>query len=80
MTINSNWITEDDSIWLEELLTSPEVYVLGNTDTLGGASTGYKLPIIITDTTYEVKTAIRDRLFNLVVNFKYAYVTNLQNE
>jgi hypothetical protein len=80
MTINSNWITEADSLWLEELLTSPEIYVLGNTDPLGGASTGYKLPIVITDTTYEVKTAIRDRLFNLVVNFKYAYITNLQNE
>ena len=79
-TINSNWITQDDSIWLEELLTSPEIYVLGNTDSLGGPTTGYRLPIIITDTTYEVKTAIRDRVFNLVVNFKYAFTTNLQNE
>lgn len=79
-TITSNWITEKDSIWLEELLTSPEVYILGNDDTLGGASTGYKLPIIITDNSYEVKTALRNQMFNLVVNFKYAYDLNLQNE
>ena len=39
-TITSNWITEKDSIWLEELLTSPEVFILGNDDVLGGASTG----------------------------------------
>lgn len=79
-TITSNWITEKDSIWLEELLTSPEVFILGNDDTLGGASGGYKLPIIITDNSYEVKTALRNQIFNLIINFKYSYDLNLQNE
>lgn len=79
-TITSNWITEKDSIWLEELLTSPEVYILGNDDPLGGAANGYKLPIIITDNSYEVKTALRNQVFNLIVNYKYAYDINLQNE
>lgn len=80
MTITSNWITETESIWLEELLTSPEVYVLGNSSTLNTPATGYKLPIIITDTNYEVKTYLRNQVFNLVLNFKYAYDLNLQNE
>jgi hypothetical protein len=80
MTITSNWITEKESSWLEELITSPEVYVLGNTSNLGAASGGYKLPIVVTDNSYEVKTYLRNQVFNLQLNFKYAYDLNLQNE
>lgn len=72
MVINSNWITENDAIWLEELLTSPDAYVLTTNMT--------KLPIIITDNSYEVKTYLRNQVFNLVLNYKFAYDINLQNE
>jgi hypothetical protein len=170
MTMNSNWITETESLWLEELLTSPEVFLLPNTNVVyenenytnltnadpivnivlpstgsyniqfdivrldddlilyDGATTldvipetagtsfhyskkltfatttftlenflnypadviiknivitrttGDKLPIIITDNSYEVKTALRNQLFNLVLNYKFGYDLNLQNE
>lgn len=80
MTITSNWITEKESAWLEELITSPEVYVLGNTSNLNTANTGYKLPIVVTDNNYEVKTYLRNQVFNLQLNFKYAYDLNLQNQ
>jgi len=80
MTINSNWITEKESAWLEELITSPEVYVLGNSSNLNTAATGYKLPIVVTDNNYEVKTYLRNQVFNLQLNFKYAYDLNLQNQ
>jgi hypothetical protein len=80
MTITSNWITEKESMWLEELITSPEVFVLGNSSTLNTAATGYKLPIIVTDNSYEVKTYLRNQVFNLQLNFKYAYDLNLQNQ
>ncbi len=79
-TANSNWITENESIWLEELLTSPEVYVLGNTQSSGIASGGYKLPIILTDSNYETKTYMRNQVFNLVLNYRMANDLNLQNE
>lgn len=72
MTMNSNWITENESTWLEELLTSPDVYILTTNNT--------KLPIIITDTSYEVKTYLRNQVFNLILNYKFAYDINLQNE
>jgi len=169
MTINSNWITEKDSIWLEELLTSPEVYLMPYTNviyqnqgpiyltigspfifisatagsyniqfdtlrkddmyiyddsytildtinatassspthyskkltTTGGfifentanypetititnlvitKTTGDKLPIIITDNAYEVKTYLRNQMFNLSLNYKFGFDLNLQNE
>ena len=72
MTMNSNWITENEATWLEELLTSPDVYILTTNST--------KLPIIITDNSYEVKTYLRNQVFNLVLNYKFAYDINLQNE
>ena len=169
MTMTSDWITENDAIWLEELMTSPEVFLMPLTNVVyqnksinlttvgpnsftiptaelpagtynlqfdifrgddliidgtsinidnvprtnttthyakkittdGGLTltniinydediyiynlvitrtTGDKLPIIITDNSYEVKTALRNQLFNLVLNYKFGYDLNLQNE
>jgi hypothetical protein len=69
--INSDWITEEDSIWLESLITSPDVYHL---DILN------KLPIMVLDTNYETKTYLRNQIFNMQLNFRYAYRINLQNQ
>ena len=71
-TISSYWISERDSNFLKELITSPDVYVFDEVNNV-------KLPIIILDTTYQVKTAINDKQFCLTVNFRYAYDTDLQN-
>lgn len=37
-------------------------------------------PIVITDTSYQVKTAIDDTLFSYSITFRYAYQVNLQNQ
>lgn len=81
-TIQSNWITDNEAKWLEELMTSPEVYIIGNdNDTLySSPSTAYKLPIIVTQNSYEVKTTMRDKMFNFVLSYKMAYNLNLQND
>ena len=81
-TIQSNWITDNEAQWLEELMTSPEVYIIGNDDeTLYSSSaTAYKLPIIVTQNSYEVKTTMRDKMFNFVLTYKMAYNLNLQND
>jgi len=78
-TIQSNWITEKEAQWLETLMTSPEVYILDVDD---NAPTGgdYKLPIIIQGNNYEVKTTMRDKIFNFVLNYKMAFPKNLQND
>lgn len=68
--INTDWVTENEIVWLEQLFTSPDVYVIRNNELH---------PIIITDTSYETKNVFRDQIFNLTLNFKYAYNINLQN-
>lgn len=75
-TIQTNWISEYDYAFLEELASSPEVYVVQQ----GTQSTSNRIPVIITDTSYTTKTQIRDILFNLEVSFKYAYSLNIQNQ
>jgi|GEM_PF-4526159 len=70
-TINSDWVTEYEAEWFQELFSSPEVYHLSGTN---------KLPIVITDNTYTVQTYLRDQIFNIQVNYRYAYNVNLQNE
>jgi hypothetical protein len=81
-TIQSNWITDDEAKWLEELMTSPEVYIIGNDSEqfYSQPSTAYKLPIIVTQNNYEVKTTMRDKMFNFILTYKMAYNTNLQND
>lgn len=69
-TLNSNWITENESIFLQELITSPEVYIEEGNDLY---------PITIIDQNYEVKTVLRNRLFNLTINYKNSYDINIQN-
>lgn len=70
-TINTDWITENQFTFLGGIIQSPEVYII---DEL----TGNQLPIIVDDTTYEYKTQLRDRLFNLTLNYTYAYTINTQ--
>jgi len=67
---NTDWISESDYNFLQELITSSDVYVIDETN-------GNKLPINIEDTQYVQKTALRDRLFNLKITYRYAYDLNL---
>ncbi len=71
-TLNSNWVSEGDYAYLEELISSPNVYIV--------EANGQLTPINITDTSYQVKTQLRDKLFNLTINYKLSYNINIQNQ
>jgi hypothetical protein len=81
--INTDWVSEYDYNYLQQLFTSPEVYVL--TEETGLVSGRYtttdmnKLPIIITNTNWEQKTQLRETIFNCTITFKYAYNVNTQS-
>lgn len=57
----SDWITDAESIWLEELFSSPDVYLAGATELI---------PIILIDSSYDFKTTSRDSLFNIEITFQ----------
>ncbi len=70
--INSDWVSEDEYTYLEQLVISPDVYVVDETNNL-------LIPIVILDATYESKSAYREKIFNLVLNYKLSYNINIQN-
>lgn len=64
VTCQSDWVTEAQMVWLEELITSPDVYVEKN---------GSLVPINITTGKHERKKQVNDKLFNLTIEFTYSY-------
>lgn len=70
--VSSNWITQYDSEFLREMITSLEAFEI--------QSDGTFLPIIITDTSYTVKTKIDDKLFCMSLTYNYGYQVNLQSQ
>lgn len=63
ITINSDWITEAESIWLEQLVTSPDVYIYEG---------GNLVSVNITNANYDTKYVASQQLFNLVISFTYS--------
>jgi hypothetical protein len=64
-TIVSDWLTEAQSVWLEELFTSPDVYVDKN-----GIE---RVPINITASSYETKQTAVAKLINYTLEYTYSY-------
>lgn len=63
-TINSDWITEDQSIWLAQLVDSPDVFIYDGSDLVS---------VNIIDSSYETRYEASQQLFNLTVTYKLSY-------
>lgn len=64
ISIQSDWVSEAEMEWLEELLTSPDVYLDDGTNLI---------PINITNSTHEKKKQVNDKLFNLTIDYTLSY-------
>ena len=71
-TISSDFISDIESKWLKEIITSPEVYVVDEVNKI-------YIPIIITNTDYVVRTRLNDKQFSISLSYKLAYDITLQN-
>lgn len=63
ITIQSDWITEDESVWLEQLMSSPDVYIYDNDELVA---------VNITNSSYQTKYEKSEQLFNLSISFQYS--------
>ena len=66
--INTDWISEYDYSFLEQLILSPEVYWV--------KSNGNH-PIIIINKDYPIKTMLREGIFNMTLDFEMSYDKNV---
>lgn len=63
-TITSDWVSEEVYEWLYELITSPDAYLDNGTDLI---------PINITNSTYESRKTVTNKLFNLTLEYTLSY-------
>ena len=64
ITMNTGFVAEDDNVMFEELINSPEVYLLDGFQTDGGFSAlnNYVTPVRVTTSSFTRKTSANDRL------------------
>ncbi len=62
--INTDFVTEEESAWFEELMNSPEVYIIEQkqTDQTHSALNQYVTPVTLKTTSYTRKTVANDKL------------------
>lgn len=65
ITLVSDYVTEEEGAWLEELFTSPDV--------LAQISSKTVVPINITATSFETKQTAVAKLINYTIEFTYSY-------
>jgi len=71
-TINTDWLTQNQMDYLAaNLCISPNVYIVDE-------DTNDLHPIVLTNSTQQVKTYLRESVFNLTLTFKYAFNVNTQ--
>ena len=69
MTLQSDWMTDEESKWLEELFTSPSANIYIN---------GAWEPVIILSTEYQQMTSARNGMFQHEVTIQFANDKNIQ--
>lgn len=70
IVINSDWVSEDIAMWLTEILTSPDVYIIDGNK---------KIPVMVLDNNFTYKKTIRDFLINVSISLKYSKNIVIQN-
>jgi len=63
ITLNSDWITDLEAVWLKDLIMSPDVYLED--------SSGVLYSVKITDKSYETKKKDTDKLTSITINAEY---------
>ena len=72
ITLNTDFINEENSLWLEELFTSPEVYIINEyqVNDASGIINKYVQPVLVTSSTYTRKTQANDRLMQYSITIE----------
>ena len=81
LVLNSDFVTESECTWLEELFTSPEVYILNELSTDGseGYINKYVQPVTVTSSTYTKQTRANDNLLQYTIEIERSKNRVIQN-
>ena len=81
LVLNSDFVTENECTWLEELFTSPEVYILNefSTDGSEGYINKYVQQVTVTSSTYTKQTRANDNLLQYTIEIERSKNRVIQN-
>ena len=83
---NSDWVNDETAIWLEELYTSPEVYMLGSWTTYDptgwsyqpAPDVGFVTPVQVVSRKYERYTSANDKVAQYEIEIEKDSMVNVQ--
>lgn len=73
LTLNSDNLSDDEYIWLQDLVLSPMVFI-----EMDSGSDTYFIPCVITDTNYDIKKGVNEKTSNLIINIEFGDRFNAQ--
>tara|TARA_R110001592_G_scaffold77406_1_gene233022 strand:+ start:141 stop:1586 length:1446 start_codon:yes stop_codon:yes gene_type:complete len=80
VTINTDFLVDADAVWFEELINSPEVYILnGFSSDDNGMVNKYVEPVIITTSSYTRKTKVNNKLIQYTFELEKSKNNRIQS-
>jgi hypothetical protein len=73
ITLNSDWITQNEYQLLTQLIMSPEVYMFYNY-----LSSSYIVPMVIVDTDIDYKYVDQDKLVGMTIQLTPSFTKNIK--
>ena len=67
---NTDWLTEDDAVYMEELFTSPDVYMQNTNNEFE--------PVVVSERDYTKQTKANDKLIQYVISIQKGHETRVQ--
>lgn len=72
-TLNSDWITDAQAVWLEDLYSAPLVYLESNNEAWGAtASNPVFIPVSLKTNSFETQQRKNGKLFNVSIEIEFA--------
>ena len=79
--LNTDFVTEEEGVWFEELINSPEVYIVNGfqTDTPNTITNKYIEPVVLTTSSYVKKTIANDKLMQYTIEIEKSKMKRTQS-
>ena len=78
--LNTDFVTEAEGVWFEELINSPEVYIVNgfSTDAVNTITNKYIDPVTVTTSSYVKKTIANDKLMQYTLEIEKSKMKRTQ--
>tara|TARA_R110002074_G_scaffold75603_2_gene172679 strand:- start:2743 stop:4125 length:1383 start_codon:yes stop_codon:yes gene_type:complete len=79
--INTDFVTEAEGLWFEELINSPEVYIVNgfSTDLANTITNKYIDPVVLTTSSYVKKTIANDKVMQYTIEIEKSKMQRTQS-